>query len=638
MRALIATIPGRAALAALAALVAALAILAFAAPRLADQHDTETLDAWLRSEARVAASLAVEGMRSGDTNALDQLAHRFARSAGVRVTFIDRGGVVLGESDEDRATMDNHASRPEVAAALAGSDGASVRFSATVQRDLLYVAVPVRDAERVIGVARTALPVTTLETFASRLVGSVAAVGAAAVALALAIVVLLARAITGPIGRLTAQAEEVAGGGAARFEPGGPDETRRLAQALRRMSRAITGERDAAAEERDRLAVLIDELSDAILIAGSGGQVERANRAAFAIFGADIVGRPLVAVVRDHEVLDAIRSARADSDSVAHVERIDPPRFQRAVARRLAGGELLLVVQELTNVRRLETVRRDFVANVSHELRTPIASLGAMVDALESGALDDPAAARDFVARIRGELDRFALLVEDLLQLSRVESGREPLALQATSPSELLDSAADRVRTLTERAGVRLIVEPARDLPLVTADPDRVAQVFANLLHNATRHTSPGGEIRMTAASNGKLVAFGVRDTGDGIAASDLDRIFERFYKGDRSRASGGTGLGLSIAKHIVEAHGGSIVARSDGPGRGASFVFTLPIAQRYARQGCRPSSLSTTNRIFATRCRTPCGRRATWSRPRTTASARSRCSAKASRISSCWT
>jgi two-component system phosphate regulon sensor histidine kinase PhoR len=204
-----------------------------------------------------------------------------------------------------------------------------------------------------------------------------------------------------------------------------------------------------------------------------------------------------------------------------------------------------------------------------------------MVDALESGALDDPAAARDFVARIRGELDRFALLVEDLLQLSRVESGREPLALQATSPSELLDSAADRVRTLTERAGVRLIVEPARDLPLVTADPDRVAQVFANLLHNATRHTSPGGEIRMTAASNGKLVAFGVRDTGDGIAASDLDRIFERFYKGDRSRASGGTGLGLSIAKHIVEAHGGSIVATSDGPGRGASFVFTLPIAQR---------------------------------------------------------
>lgn len=338
--------------------------------------------------------------------------------------------------------------------------------------------------------------------------------------------------------------------------------------------------RDAEAD-RDRLAALIDELGEAILIADETGHIERANRAAGALFGPDLVGRPIVEVVREHEILEAIRAARPDEDTVVQVERADPQRFQRAVTRRLSDKRLLLVIQELTAMRRLETVRRDFVANVSHELRTPLSSLVAMVEALESGAIDDREAARDFVRRIRHEVDGLAQLVEDLLVLGRVESGQERFALEATPPGELLATAADRVRALMERAGVRLVVDPTRDVPSVRADRDRVAQVFANLLHNATRHTAPGGEIRLSAARIGEMVMFTVRDTGDGIAAEDLNRIFERFYKGDRSRASGGTGLGLSIARHIVEAHGGTIRATSDGPGRGATFTFTLPIAGR---------------------------------------------------------
>jgi two-component system phosphate regulon sensor histidine kinase PhoR len=466
-----------------------------------------------------------------------------------------------------------------VAAALAGNEGSAIRVSATVQRDLLYVAVPVRDGGQIVGVARTALPVTTLESFASRLGGTIALAGAFATAVALGVVVLLSRAVTGPIGALTRSAEAVAGGGSARFEPGGPDETQRLGAALRTMSERITGERHHAESERDRLAVLIDELGDAIVIADADGRIERANRAATELFGAPLAGRRLTDVVRDHELIDAIARAQPNAESVAHIERTDPPRIQRAVTRRLADGELLLVVQDLTNLRRLQTVRRDFVANVSHELRTPLAALKAMAETLEAGAIDDSEAARDFVRRMRTEIDGLARLVEELLLIGRLESGQQVVSPTVVSAAALLDGARERLGPLAERAQVRLVVDRPERVPLVVADPERIGQVFANLVHNATKHTPAGGEIRLSAMPDGKAVVFSVRDTGDGIAASDLGRIFERFYKSDRSRADSGTGLGLSIAKHIVEAHGGVIGAASAGPGRGTTFTFTLPAA-----------------------------------------------------------
>lgn len=331
--------------------------------------------------------------------------------------------------------------------------------------------------------------------------------------------------------------------------------------------------------DRDRLVALVDELGEAIVIAAADGRIERANRAAAGVFGDALAGRPLVEVVRDHELLDAIATARAGREAVVEVDRADPPRFQRALARPLAGDRLLLVIQDLTAMRRLETVRSDFVANVSHELRTPIASLQAMAETLESGALDDHDAAMDFVRRMKDETVGLAGLVEELLLISRLESGQQVVTLAPVSPAALLASAAGRLAPLAERAGLRLVVEPADRLPAVSADRDRISQVFANLVHNATKHTPAGGAIHLSATRGDESVAFSVRDTGEGIAASELARIFERFYKADRSRADGGSGLGLSIAKHIVEAHGGTIAATSGGLGRGATFTFTLPNA-----------------------------------------------------------
>jgi two-component system phosphate regulon sensor histidine kinase PhoR len=570
------TIRARFLLGSVVIVLALLAVVALTVPAIAREHEMETLGARLSADAALAGDLARDGFRGASAEALDALAHRIGSDSQLRVTFIALDGTVLGESDEDRRLMDNHATRPEVVPALAGNEGRAVRHSATLGRDLLYVAVPVRDGDRVIGVARTALPLVAVDTLAGRLLASLAAGALAAAVVALALSWLVARAITRPIERIVEAADR---------EPGveigdvsGPEELQRLAAALRRAAGEVREERQATQAERDHLATLVDQLADAIYIADGDGRVELANAAARRATGSDVVGRRLAEVIREHEALEAIAEARDGSEHVTVIERSDPRRFLRVVARPLEDRKLLVVVQDLTNLRRLETMRSDFVANVSHELRRPISSLKAMAETLEEGALDDPSAARDFVGRMHREIDGLAQLVNELLALTRIESGSEPLSLETRSPMQLLEEAARRMGPLASRAGVALLVEPSKAAN-VRADPGRIEQVLANLLHNAVKFTPKHGSVRLAAVDDGQMVVFSVADTGAGIDAADLPRVFERFYKTDRARAGEGTGLGLAIAKHLVQAHGGKIDASSAGPGRGSTFRFTLPRA-----------------------------------------------------------
>ena len=569
------TIRARVLLGSVITILVALGVVAAAVPGIATQHEIDVLGTRLASEAKLAGDLSRDLLARSDVDALDLLAKRVGSSASVRVTFVATDGTVVGESDEDRRTMDNHATRPEIAPALAGAEGRAVRFSNTVGRDLLYVAVPVRVGDRIVGVTRLALPLVAVDTLAARLSLSLLAAAVLAAFAAILTAWVVQRAITRPIELLTERADSQD----ASFDIRGPVEIERLAAALRRASAAIGVEHAAAEAERDRLATLIDELSDAILIADADGRVLLANAAARKGAGPDVVGRRLPEVVRDHEVLAAIRTAREGREATATVERSEPRRFLRALARPLEGGQLLVVLQDLTALRRLETVRSDFVANVSHELRRPISSLKAMAEALEEGALDDAAVARDFVHRMQQEIDGLAQLTTELLTLTRIESGADTLTLALQTPADLLAECARRMGPLAARADVALLVEPG-EAPSVRADGERVAQVLANLVHNAVKFTPAGGSVRLSAAREDGQVAFSVADTGVGIERGDLERVFERFYKADRSRSGGGTGLGLAIAKHIVQAHGGRIEARSDGPGRGATFRFTLPVAK----------------------------------------------------------
>jgi two-component system phosphate regulon sensor histidine kinase PhoR len=241
-------------------------------------------------------------------------------------------------------------------------------------------------------------------------------------------------------------------------------------------------------------------------------------------------------------------------------------------------GSTLLVFQNLTRIHRLETVRRDFVSNVSHELRTPLASLKALTETLQEGALEDPPAARRFLKRMEDEIDNLTQMVRELLDLSRIESGRVPFDRLSVNPMMMMGNAVERMRLQAERGGLNIQVDASQSLPEVMADADRIEAVLVNLLHNAIKFTPPSGQIVVSARQDGDKVVFSVRDTGIGIKPEDLSRIFERFYKADQSRSGGGTGLGLSIARHTIEAHQGSIWADSH-PGQGSTFYFTLPVA-----------------------------------------------------------
>lgn len=331
--------------------------------------------------------------------------------------------------------------------------------------------------------------------------------------------------------------------------------------------------------ETSRLATVLEQLTDGVLIADSHGQVQFANPAARKLFDTnDPLNHSVAEIVRNHQLIEAWRRCQQIREMQSESVELPIRRqfLQLIVIPDTHEGGSLLLVQDLTRVRRLETVRRDFISNVSHELRTPLASLKALTETLQNGALSDPTAGPRFLGRITTEVDALTQMAQELLDLSRIESGQVELIRAPLSPKKLLSSAADRMKMQSERAGLKLTVLCDDNLPMINVDKSRLEQVLVNLVHNSVKFTKPGGEISLEAESTVGGVRCAVRDTGVGIPAESLSRIFERFYRVDRSRTGSGTGLGLSISKHIVEAHGGRIWAESE-EGRSSVFYFEIP-------------------------------------------------------------
>lgn len=357
-----------------------------------------------------------------------------------------------------------------------------------------------------------------------------------------------------------------------------------LSNAIATLNIQLQRKLENATAEGAQIAAVLEQIPDGIMIASAKDQIQFANPAAHALLDypeKDLVGHTVAEALRHHQLIATWQQCK--ESGTVQSEVLEMPlqhRFLQLVAApdQYAPGGSILLIQDLTRLRRLETVRRDFISNLSHELRTPLASLRALTETLQDGALDDPPVARRFIERIETEVDALTQMAQELLDLSRIESGQIQLDLREISPQKILQRAVERMRLQAERVEIILTLDCPSELPNIQADVARIEQVLVNLIHNAIKFTSKGGTVTLSAQTGSRQIRFAIQDTGRGIPSRDLPRIFERFYKADRARTSHGTGLGLSISKHLIEAHSGKIWAESR-EGQGSTFYFELPIS-----------------------------------------------------------
>jgi two-component system, OmpR family, phosphate regulon sensor histidine kinase PhoR len=546
----------------------------------------DTLRTQLTDQARLIGDISAPYFAGNQTDSPDALAKRLGEQIGARITIINKDGVVLGDSEEDPATMDNHANRPEVIEALSKGTGSSIRYSATLGYNMMYVAVPITSNGGVVGVARVALPLTQIDKSLQHLNNVIisGAVIAAVIAILLAFQIL--RITTEPIKKLTFLSRKVAEGELGQeIQITSRDEVGELARAFNQMAARLKEMVALITNERDRMATILSNIDDAILMVDGDSKITTMNRAAeniFQISEKKALGHTFIEIVRDHELNELLQhclSTRKQQTGAVEIKL--KKQFLSTIATPLQGdGGCLVHIQDLTELRRLEMIRQDFISNISHELRTPIASVKALAETLNEGAIEDPSVAKDFLSRINVEVDKLAQMVQELGELSHIESGEAPLQKKPVNIAGAIGHAVDRLRAQADRAELNLDFVIPSTLPEVMADEARVEQVLVNIIHNAIKFTPSGGRISISAKARDNDILVSVSDTGVGIPADDLPRIFERFYKADKSRSGGGTGLGLAIAKHIVEAHGGRIWAESV-EGRGSTFNFTLPLAHK---------------------------------------------------------
>ncbi len=547
----------------------------------------ETVRSQLFSEAQLLAKQAAPLLlEKSPYTQLTQLAAGEAGELNERITVILPDGKVIYDSVTDASQMENHANRPEFQKALLGQEDAEIRLSGTLNIREFYAAAPIYSGSQVIGVFRLAISLQEIDKRMAVIRQTILASASIAIVVAILLALALSSYTTRPLRRLTDYVVRLGKG--KRTESvfsARNDEVGQLEQAFTEMAAQLESRIDELQKERGTLTAVLANMTDAILIVDRQGNVQLINLAAqrmFRVTESEALGHSLIEVVRNHQVAGLWRKSLASGEQQTVTLETSPDRLLvQGIATPLQQslpGSILLVFQDLTRMRRLEMVRRDFVSNVSHELRTPLASLKALTETLMEGALEDPPAARRFLTRMEGEIDNLTQMVQELLELSRIESGKVPLERRSIAPLELISPAIERMQVQAERAGLNISLECPEDLPPVSADPSRMEQVLVNLLHNAIKFTPPGGKITVSAYREDNHITFYIKDTGVGIAPDALPRIFERFYKADKARSGGGTGLGLSIARHLVEAHGGKIWAESM-VGQGSTFNFTIPLA-----------------------------------------------------------
>jgi two-component system, OmpR family, phosphate regulon sensor histidine kinase PhoR len=514
---------------------------------------------------------------------------KWAAQGGVRITLVEEKGRVLADSEETPARMENHRDRPEIQAALMNGSGRAVRYSATLKRDLVYFAVRLNPRVSPTIVLRLSLPVYRLDegvaAFRTRLWGMSLFV----LLLTLGSSLFFFRTISNRIERLTAFSRRIA---EEDFRPipleRSNDELADLSGTLNRTALKLDKSIRTLTDERNQSAAILASMEEGVVVLDTDQRVTFCNaafRQAAGVTDNQWEGRPAVQLIRHSDLISMIQRA-LDGYEVIHGEVVVGSLRTRSFAvtstpvrsENLPRGAVM-VLHDITEIRRLERARRDFVANVSHEFRTPLTAIQGFAETLLEGALDDVEHRRRFIEIIHDHALRLSRLTEDLLRLAQIEAGQLQLNLEPIHVEHILQPCIETTRVKAAQKELTFEIQESPDLPVLSGDILSLRGVLQELLDNAIRYSSPGGLIGIETTRTDSHVVISVLDKGIGIPKADQDRIFERFYRTDpaRSRESGGTGLGLSIAKHLIEAHGGRIDVQSE-VGHGSRFSIHLPI------------------------------------------------------------
>ena len=553
------------------------------------------------AQARALALPALPPTRPEDAAKLNEWVSQMAAS-GSRVTIIGGDGQVFAESQCDLQTMENHATRPEVREALANGSGRAIRHSVTVNRDLLYYAIRHDVAGGPPIILRFALPIETVDEVLQSFRRSLWLSSFVILLIAGVAALQISRMFTDRVERLKEFSRRVAAGDfkAVPANSSG-DALDALGASMNRTAAHLDETIRTLTEERNLSTAILGSMVEGVAVVNGSERLLFANQGFAGILNLKFPpksGSALVEIVRQTELIEAVRhvlhgESRVEAEIVMGTLR--QKYFAATVASVRAGDTLgaVVVLHDITELRRLERVRRDFVANVSHEFRTPLTAIQGFAETLLAGAIDDAQNRVRFLEIILEHARRLARLTEDLLRLSQMDSDRLELEIDEVSVSQIVDSCLATAQHRALENGLTLTVKMPSNLPSIAGDRRRLAEVLQNLLDNARQYTLPGGEIVLSVEAHELEVVFTVSDTGIGIPRTDQSRIFERFYRVDaaRSREAGGTGLGLAIAKHLIEAQGGRIWVESE-LGKGSHFHFSVPIFDaQAAMQQVTPST-----------------------------------------------
>lgn len=538
---------------------------------------------------------------------LQELARELGSRASARVTLIATDGTVLADSavrEGDLPSIENHQSRPEIQQALSSGRGEDVRPSHTTGERTMYRASLMRLPQGAPYVVRVGMPLAVLDREMSELQQQLFFALGTAFLVSLALSIWLAHSITKPLSDIASAARQFSSSHRPfHMKTAAQDEVGLLATTLNQMADQLHTKLDELSEDRAQLLAVLTSMVEGVMVLDHRGHVLQINPALERMFGISRVearGRPCAELFRHQRLNDLVTTILRSR--ALHEDEIVLPLTGRClqIEASPAGGEreneacVVLVFHDITELRRLEHIRRDFVANVSHELRTPLTSIKGYVEALLDGAKDDPVASTKFLDIIVKQSDRLNLIIEDLLELSKIESGRVSMKEAPLILRSVIDRTLSTIKPIAEKKRHQLVAVIDPSLPPVAGDEDRLVQVLTNLLDNAIKYTPAGGTITVTAKSAPPAktaeevvdsIDLSVTDTGMGIPEQDRPRVFERFYRVDkaRSRELGGTGLGLAIVKHIVEGHGGQVWVEANYP-QGSRFVVRLPLSPKARR------------------------------------------------------